>query len=177
MMRRLHQCIAWIPFRLHWFFVFVTGALVPLLTKHHPDPKQHGEWYPFSNFPMYSTFEPTAYYVYVTDLEDKPVALVPTFGNWGSGVKKTYDQFLKTEVKRLKEQAIAAGGKYRKRLVEMTGEECRPAGDATLRQLRETSKAQDVVRKYPGFRLYQVDITLEKGAIVKREKLVGEVRS
>jgi hypothetical protein len=105
------------------------------------------------------------------------VALVPTFGNWGSGVKKTYDQYLKAEVRRLKEQATASGGKYRKRLVEMTGDECRPAGDATLKQLRDTSKAQEVVRKYPGFRMYQVDITLEKGTIVKREKLVGEVRS
>jgi hypothetical protein len=177
MMNRLRQCIAWIPFKLHWFFVFVSGALVPFLTRNHPDAKQHGEWYPFSNFPMYSTFEPTAYYVYVTDLNDKPVALVPTFGNWGSGVKKTYDQFLKAEVKRLKEQATASGTKYRKRLVEMSGEECRPAGDATLKQLRETSKAQEEVRKYPGFRLYQVDITLDDGKIVKRDKLVGEVKS
>lgn len=177
MMNRLRQCIAWIPFKLHWFFVFVSGALVPFLTRNHPDAKQRGEWYPFSNFPMYSTFEPTAYYVYVTDLEDKPLALVPTFGNWGSGVKKTYDKFLKEEVRRLKKEAEEAGGKYRKRLVEMSGEECRPAGDATLKQLRDTSKAQDVVGQYRGFRMYQVDITLEKGTIVKREKLVGEVRS
>lgn len=177
MIARLRQCFAWIPFKLHWFFVLVTGVAVPLLTRSHPDPKQHGEWYPFSNFPMYSTFEPTAYYVYVTDLEDKDVALVPTFGNWGSGVKKTYDQYLKAEVKRLKKEAEEAGGKYRKRLVQMTGEECRPAGDATLKQLRDTSKHQDVIQKYPGFRLYQVDITLEEGTIVKRKKLVGEVRS
>lgn len=177
MMTRLRQCIACIPFRLHWFLVFVSGALVPWLTRNHPDAKQHGEWYPFSNFPMYSTFEPTAYYVYVTDLNDKPVALVPTFGNWGSGVKKTYDQYLKAEVKRLKDQAVKAGGKYRKRLVEMSGEECRPAGDATLKQIRDTSKEQAEVQKHAGFRLYQVDITLEKGSIVKKEKLVGEVRS
>ena len=176
-MTRLRQCFAWIPFKLHWFFVLVTGVLVPLLTRNHPDPKQHGEWYPFSNFPMYSTFEPTAYYVYVTDLNDKPVALVPTFGNWGSGVKKTYDQYLKNEVKRLKKEAEAAGGKYRRRIFEMSGEECRPAGDATLRQIRDTSKEQAEVRTHAGFRLYQVDITLEKGSIVKREKLVGEVKS
>jgi hypothetical protein len=176
MMNRLHQCIAWIPFKLHWFFVFVSGALVPFLTRNHSDPKQRGEWYPFSNLPMYSTFEPTAFYVYVTDLEDRPVALVPTFGNLGSEVKKAYEKLLKEEVKRLKEEAAASGGKYRKRQAEMSGEECRPAGDAVLKQLRDNSKTQEEVRKYPGFRMYQVDIVLEEGKIVKREKLVGEVR-
>ena len=59
----------------------------------------------------------------------------------------------------------------------MSGEECRPAGDATLKQLRDSSKHQDVTGRYPGFRLYQVDITLENGRIVERKKMAGEVRS
>ena len=177
MTARLLNLLQRIPFRMHWFVVLLTGLVVPWLTRNHPDPKQRGEWYPFSNFPMYSTFEPTAYYVYVTDLEDKPVALVPTFGNWGSGVKKTYDQFLKIEVRRLKAEAEKGGGKYKTRIAQMTGEECRPAGDATLKQLRDTSKHKDVTGLYPGFRLYQVDIVLENGHIIERKKLVGEVRS
>jgi hypothetical protein len=177
MLTKLHQWFLCLPHKFHWFFVLVTGALVPFLTRGNPDPKQHGEWYPFSNFPMYSTFEPTAYYVFVTDLDDKPVPLVPTFGNWGSGVKKTYDQLLKAEVRRLKEEAEKRGEKYRTRIAQMPGEECRPAGDATLKQLRDTAKDRAAARKYTGFRLYQMDITLEDGRIVERRKLVGEVRS
>ena len=177
MLNRLYQWFLCLPHKFHWFFVILTGVVVPFLTRHNPDPKQHGEWYPFSNFPMYSTFEETAYYVYVTDLEDKPVALVPTFGNWGSGVKKTYDQYLKTEIKRLKAEAEKNGQKYRTRIYQMSGEECRPAGDATLKQLRDTAKAGTDALKHPGFRMYQVDITLENGRIMERPKLVGEVRS
>ncbi len=177
MLNKFHQWFMCLPHKFHWFFVLLTGAIIPFLTRNNPDPKQHGEWYPFSNFPMYSTFEDTAYYVYVTDLEDRPVALVPTFGNWGSGVKKAYDQFLKTEVKRLKSEAEKRGEKYRTRLYQMSGPDCRPAGDATLKQLRDTAKADTTALQYPGFRLYQVDIILEKGRIVERPKLVGEVRA
>ena len=177
MRSKLYQWFLCLPHKFHWFFVFLTGVFVPFLTRNNLDPKQRGEWYPFSNFPMYSSFEPTAYYVYVTDLEDRPLALVPTFGNWGSGVKKTYDKFLKEEVKRLKAEAEKRGEKYKTRIAQMPGEQCRPAGDATLKQLREGARNQEEVRKHPGFRLHQVDITLEEGRIVQREKVVGEVRS
>ena len=177
MLTKLHQWFLCLPHKFHWFFVLLTGVLVPFLTRHNPDPKQHGEWYPFSNFPMYSSFEDTAYYVYVTDLEDKPVALMPTFGNWGSGVKKAYDRFLKEEIKRLKAEAEKRGEKYRTRIAQMPGEECRPAGDETLKQLLDGARNQEQLRGSPGFRLYQVDITLEDGQIVQRKKRVGEVRS
>jgi hypothetical protein len=177
MLTKLHQWFLWVPHKFHWFFVLLTGLLVPFLTRNNPDPKQRGEWYPYSNFPMYSTFEDTAYYVYVTDLEDKPLALAPTFGTWGSQVKKTYDKYLKEEVKRLKSEAEKQGEKYRTRISQMPGEECRPAGDATLRQLMDGARDEDGVRSRPGFRLYQIDITLENGQIVQRKKRVGEVRS
>lgn len=177
MLSKLHQWFMCLPHKFHWFFVILTGVIVPLLTRNNPDPKQRGEWYPFSNFPMYSTFEDTAYYVYVTDLEDKPLALSPTFGGWGSSVKKSYDKFLKEEVNRLKAESQKQGKKYRTRISQMTGEECRPAGDAMLRQLRDTSRHPEEVRKHAGLRLWQVDITLEDGRIIERKKMVGEVRS
>jgi hypothetical protein len=177
MLTKLHRWFLWVPHKFHWFFVLLTGVLIPFLTRNHPDPKQRGEWYPFSNFPMYSTFEDTAYYVYVTDLEDKPLALVPTFGKTGSELKKLYDLLLKDEIKRLKADATSRGDKYRKRIYQMDGEECRPAGDATLIQIRDTARDQAKSRVHSGLRLYQEDITLEQGSIVQRPKLVGEVRS
>jgi hypothetical protein len=173
---KFHQWFLWVPHKFHWFFVLLTGALVPFFTSHNPDPKQRGEWYPFSNFPMYSTFEDTAYYVYITDLEDKALALAPTFGTWGSQVKKTYDKYLKEEVQRLKADAESRGEKYRTRISQMPGEECRPAGNAALRQVLDAARNQDGIRKLSGVRLYQVDITLEDGRIAERTKLVGEVR-
>jgi hypothetical protein len=167
--------IAWNPMRVLWVFVILSSVIVPLLTRNHPVKAQRGEWYPFSSFPMYSTFEPTAYYVYVTDENDRPVSIWATFGTWPSAVKKGYDALLKAEVARLKAEAQKQGGKYSRRIVEMSGEECRPAGDAILRQLRDSSARQEEVRGHRGYRLHQVDITLEGGRIVQKTKRVGEI--
>jgi hypothetical protein len=175
MLTKLHQWFLCLPHKFHWFFVLLTGVLVPFLTRHHPEKDQRGEWYPFSNFPMYSTFEDTAYYVRVTDLQDKPLAFVPVFNKNASEVKKLYNGYLNDEVDRLKKQARDAGGKYRKTKVQMTGEECRPAGDATLRELQDRFKPSKESGGPSGLRLYQVDITLDEGQIVRRPKKVGEV--
>lgn len=163
-----------LPFKFHWFFVVLTALVIPWLTKDLPI-AQRGEWYPFSNFPMYSNFEPQAYYVYITDREDKPVGIQPTFGTWPTAVKKAYDLKLKDVVKDLKTQAEKAGGKYKKKQIDMTTEECRPAGDATLKQLIESSKFPEEVKKHSGYRLYQQDIWLEDGHIKQKPKLVGEI--
>ena len=73
------------------------------------------------------------------------------------------------------DEAKRQGGKYSRRIVEMSGEECRPAGDAILRQFRDSSPNQSEVLKHKGYRLHQVDITLDAGRIVQKTKLVGEI--
>jgi len=168
--------IAWNPMRILWLFVLISGVVVPLLTARHPVKAQRGEWYPFSNFPMYSDFEEQAYYVYVTDRDDKPVSIGDIFGMAPSDVKKAYDQKLKKEVQRLKDEAKARGQKYSRKIIEMSAEECRVAGDATLRDLREHTKYQDAVRQLNGLRLYQVDIFIKDGRIEKNTKRVGAVQ-
>lgn len=162
MMRKVNQWILWLPHKMHWFFVVLTAVIVPWLTKDDPKP---GEWYPFSNFPMYSSFERQAYYVYVTDLDDQPVALYPTFATWTSSVKKIFDDYFKAEARRLKKPSR-----------RLTPEECTPAGIETLLQLKATSRFPDEVSKYKGFRLYKVDISLDdEGAIVQTTNRVGEI--
>jgi hypothetical protein len=161
--------------RVHWLFVLIGAVIVPWLTRNNPVQAQHGEWYPFSSFPMYSTFEPTAYYVYITDEADRVVSIWDTFGTWPSALKKSYDARLKDEIGRLKTESKRQGKRYSKKIVEMSGEECRPAGDAMLRQLKMTSPNLEKVRKHQGYRLHQVDITLENGHIVEKTKLVGEI--
>lgn len=144
-----------IPHKAHWAFVALSGCIVPLLTLKTAKP---GEWYPFSNFPMYSSFDTHAYYVYVTDLEHRPVALYPVFGTWTSSVKKIYDGHLKAEARRL--------GKASR---HMTLEECRGPALATLRQLRSTSRYPEAVAQYDGFRLHRVYITLDDDGRIQQQ--------
>ncbi|TLD71645.1 hypothetical protein FEM03_05765 [Phragmitibacter flavus] len=172
-MANLFRWLANVPFKLHWFFVLFLAFVLPWATRKTPNP---GEWFPFSNFPMYSNFAETAYYVFISDLDDNPLPMAGLFAV-PSGVKKAYDQKLKERVEELKDEAKSRGERYRKRIVQMDGEECRPAGDATLQQLLDSRRDKGPLAGYAGFRLYQVDITLDdEGQIVKRTKLVGEVR-
>ena len=80
-----------LPFRFHWMLVLWMGVVLPLATSGTDKP---GEFYPFSNFPMYSTFSPDTYFVWVSDLEDEPVPIGPVFGIAPSDLKKTYDRKL-----------------------------------------------------------------------------------
>ncbi len=164
MMETMSAWILGVPLKLHWLFVFLAAVLVPLLTRHHPDKAQRGEWYPFSNFPMYSDFEKQAYYVYLTDLEDKPVSTGEIFGIAPSDIKKAYDKRLKELAKKL--------NKPSKKLTQM---ERQPVGVEVLREFRDTSKHRDKVYQHRGFRLHQVDITVEDGRIVEKTMTVGEI--
>jgi len=161
MMKNFRQWILCFPHKIHWLFVLVLAVIIPWMTKDTPHP---GEWYPFSNFPMYSSFEKQAYYVYITDKGDKPIPNYPTFGTWPSHVKKIYDGEIKAIAKDLKKASK-----------KLTPEERYPAGNAVLKQLRDNSTYPDEVKKYPGLRLYQVDITLKDGRIHKETTLVGEI--
>ncbi len=38
------------------------------------------EWYPFSPFPMYANFGPSAWYICVTDADGRPLPAAPYFG-------------------------------------------------------------------------------------------------
>lgn len=49
-----------------------------------------GEQFPFSYFPMYSSFDPQTDYYFVTSEEGKPLACVETFGTSTANVKKMY---------------------------------------------------------------------------------------
>jgi hypothetical protein len=162
MMKIIRQWILCFPHKIHWLFVALLALVIPWLTRDTPTP---GEWYPFSNFPMYSKFEKQAYYVFITDLDDKPVPTFPIFSVWPSHIKKIYDAEIKAIAKQL--------GKASKKL---TAEERRPAGDRVLKQLSEQSRTPEKVKEHSGYRLQQVDIFLKDGHIVKEATLVGESR-
>lgn len=152
------------PFRAHWALVLLMAFLIPALTARTEKP---GEFYPFSNFPMYSRFEPQTYYVYVTDLRDQPVAVGPAFGIAISNVKKAYDRKLDalkkaSGVKGMKKADLPAGKK-------------REAGGEVLRWLRDNAPDKATVDAVGGLRLHQVNVTWREGRVRKEQSLVGEI--
>lgn len=137
--------------------------VIPALTAHTEKP---GEFYPFSNFPMYSRFAPDTYYVYVTDLKNQPVAVGPTFGIAISNVKKAYDR----KLTRLKEES---GAKLKK--VDLPAEMKSLAAGEVLNWLTENAPQPDAVRALGGIRLHEVTVLYRDGRVSKNEHQVGEV--
>ncbi len=125
-----------------------------------------GEWYPFSNFPMYSKFEPDTYYVFVTDLADKPIALSEVFGASSSNVKKAYDRKL-TNLKK--------GGGSKVRRTELPLETRREAAIEVLQWLAASAAKQAEVHALGGLRLHQVGIAFREGQLSKNTTAVGEI--
>ena len=152
-------------FRLLWCYVLLTAAVIPWLTRNHHVKAQRGEWYPFSNFPMYSKFSESAYLVYITDLEDRPVAIYPTFGTWPTAIKKSYDARLKD---------LAKGQKHG--VKDLSDEQSRPAAVGVLQQICQESKYPDEVKRHSGYRLVVEDIWVQDGHIEQKPRTMGELR-
>jgi hypothetical protein len=70
------------------------------------------ENYPFSNFPMYSSFNNRTYYLYLTDAQGNAIK-TRRFGLSSSGLKKIFDRYRRQELDRFKES-----GSERVRLAE-----------------------------------------------------------
>lgn len=163
----IQKALDWLrsqPFRFHWALVLLMAVIIPVLTKHTEKP---GEFYPFSNFPMYSRFAPDTYYVYVTDLQDKPIAVGMTFGTAISNVKKAYDRKLIN----LKKEA---GGKGRK--ADLPAEVKRVAADEVLHWLADNAPSKELVKSHTGLRLVEVNVTYRDGHVSKSGHQVGEIQ-
>ena len=152
-----------LPFRYHWVIVLLMTFIIPALTAKTEKP---GEFYPFSNFPMYSRFSPDTYYVYVTDLQNKPVAAGHLFGTSVSNVKKAYDRKL-TNFKK------EAGGKGKK--ADLPIAKKNEAANEVLKWLADNSPVPDQVKALGGIRLHQVDVVFKDGEVSKSEFQVGEL--
>jgi hypothetical protein len=150
-------------FHLLWALVVLMAVVIPLATMRAEKP---GEFYPFSNFPMYSRFAPDTYYVFVTDLEDRPVAVGPTFSIAISDVKKAYDR-------RLEALKKSTGSKARRK--ELPRDVKEGAAVEVLRWLVQNSKQPEMVKAHKGLRLHQTDIAHEGGRVRKTTEAVGEI--
>jgi hypothetical protein len=152
-------------YRTLWALILITGLALPLLTLRTAKP---GECYPFSNFPMYSSFDPETYYVYVTDLKDQPVRVTQLFGPPLSSVRKMYD----TQLIHLKKETKAKEPRARLPLVYKQ----EAAGEVLALLIKNSPPAQrPAISVLSGLRLHQVDIRLKEGRIVKQTEAVGEM--
>lgn len=150
--------------RFHWLLVLLMAIVIPVLTARTEKP---GEFYPFSNFPMYSRFAPDTYYVYVTDLNDKPVPIGRTFNIASSDVKKAYDRRL---------DAIKKSTGQKARRKEMSLELRARAAEEVLRWLTDNSQNPDAVKAIGGIRLHQADVTYQDGRVKQKVERVGEIQ-
>ncbi|MBL9117229.1 MAG: hypothetical protein JNJ83_19640 [Verrucomicrobiaceae bacterium] len=165
-MHRLKDFFLFRELAPHWAVVVLMAILIPALTAKTEKP---GEFYPFSNYPMYDSFEPATYYVKVTDTQDQQVAIGTTFGIASSDVKKAFDR-------KLIAAKAASGGKIKK--ADLPPEIQQKAAIDVLQWLRTISPPDQKARvdALHGLRLHRVDITLENGDLKRQSKPVGEIQ-
>jgi len=153
-----------LPFRYHWFLVVLMGLIIPLATIKTEKP---GEFYPFSNFPMYSRFEPETYYIYITGEKGDIVPTAATFGRSISDIKKTYDRKLsnlKKDTKGVRKMDLGP---------EKKAEAAREALSWLFDITPPTSLAQ--LRSYGTLSLHEVQIEFRDGKITKTDLLAGSL--
>ena len=123
-----------------------------------------GEQFPFSYFPMYSSFDPEADYYYVADSSDQPYACVEIFGTSTANVKKMYRA-------RLRELVGQRGALEN----DATDAERREVGTEMLEYLRALGARSG--RQVPADAVVLKRVILQRddnGAITRRELNIAE---
>lgn len=124
------------------------------------------EEFPFSNFPMYSSFGKSTYYVYLASSEGAAFATLPIAGMTTPTLKKMYEAEVKKEVRRLRSSRS-----------KLTLEQKRPAGERILARLKNSPRAQEQGTAFPEIlRLYEVNIALDGVRFDTRTDLIAEIR-
>lgn len=125
-----------------------------------------GEQYPFSDFPMYSSFGRSTYYVYLADGSDQPLSTYGAIGVSTATFKKMYETALRAEMRKLRVS--------RKQL---TDEQLRSFGTRVLSELRSSPAASAEGRRFADVvRLYEVQVRLTEGELKKETRLIAEQR-
>ncbi|MEM8954763.1 MAG: hypothetical protein AAGD22_11480 [Verrucomicrobiota bacterium] len=127
---------------------------------------EDAEFYPLSSFPMYSSFAPHTNLVFITNEKDQPLPAYPTFRVLSSALKKSYAAKL-ADIK-----ADLNIPTYR-----MTPAQKKPAGDALLRELKESvAPAAFENNALPHLKLYEIIIKRdEAGQITHTQQFITEL--
>ena len=113
------------------------------------------ENYPFSNFPMYSTFANHDYYIYLANAQGRPLA-TPAFGLSTSTLKKIFDRYRRAELEKFQKAGSARASR---------AEEA--AGRLLLDYLNGLTATQPKAKKLlRGMRVEYVRIDQRSGALL-----------
>ena len=123
------------------------------------------EQYPFSHFPMYSSFGPSTYYVYLTDGSEKPLPSYQTLGISTGTLKKLYQAELRREAERV-----------RASVSRLTHENKRAVAQRILARFREAAAKGRIGGLPSVLRLYEVQIRLGDAKLRKERKLIAEMQ-
>lgn len=117
------------------------------------------EEFPFSHFPMYSSFSNYTYYVYVSGADGKPVPVESITSVRTSKLKKIYQD----KLDEIEEAVKDAGGDWRGTRA-LSVEERRDAGLYTLTWLRENCKAgaEDDLASHGALSFHHVGLALDE---------------
>ena len=125
-----------------------------------------GEQYPFSSFPMYASFGPSTYYLYLADGSGNAVACFPTLGMSSASLKKVFSTEMRKE-----------RGRLHLRAKKLTLEQKKVVGDRLLARLQASPAARGRGGVKPdGLRIYEVNITQRDQRFEKETALIAELR-
>jgi hypothetical protein len=121
------------------------------------------ENYPFSNFPMYSSFAKNSYYIYLADAKGQALATT-RFGLTTPGMKKIFESKRRTEIRR------SADG-----MEKDTSWADRAAGASLLRYLERLPAVQSQKPSLlPGLQVRRVNLLWKAGRIESATKIVAQ---
>lgn len=121
------------------------------------------ENYPFSNFPMYSSFNNRTYYLHLTDAQGKAIK-TRLFGLSSSGLKKIFDRYRRRELDRFQD-----AGKDRVLLAEAS------AGQLLLRYLEGLSVGRpEAAGMLAGLRVQHVKVSRRDDALRLETHVVAQ---
>lgn len=122
-----------------------------------------GEFYPFSDYPMYSQFKGVEYYLYITDGSDRALAC-ENFHTSAPKLKKRFKNKLKelAAAEKSDEEDVSAEG-----LAEI--------GRETLESFLGTAERTGPMATVRELKLVLVDIGYEAEAIAKSERVIASI--
>jgi len=130
------------------------------------------ENFPFSHFPMYSSFSDYSYYVYIADSKGNPIPIETLTSHKTSSLKKIYYEEIKKTRKRLE-----AAGTDIEGFRFMTTEQRIPAGEHLLKWIYGNTKesAMPELNALRPLQVYHVDLFLKDGEISSIPAKVAEL--
>ena len=128
------------------------------------NPDGRAEYYPFSNYPMYSQFDGEDYFIYIADQDGEPLPSKETFRITTPKIKKRFKSELGKVAKRLG-----------KKKAEVDGAQLEAVGVTTLLTLNNRVPDHPRVVELTELRLIYVDLRRGDGEIVVSERKIAAI--